>query len=194
MNLTTTQRVKERLDKSQIGDNEAVYGVVVAVSHAMAADMDLLVEQTSRTEIHSPEYGARRIFLKATPVASVSTVHNDSQREYGSSSLVAASDYYVDTATGVLLFDYPIISGPGSVQVVYTGGIAASVEGLVSAGYGDIVDAATTQAVHQFQRRRTPHLSGFSDPTGNTTFTSEIDWLPIVRKTMARYRRWHDAC
>lgn len=80
------------------------------------------------TEYHSPLAGAARLFLKRPPITSITSVHDDPDRIYGSGTLVPAAQYVLeDPGAGLVAFDkHTLAGGLKSVQVVYVGGFAVT--------------------------------------------------------------------
>ncbi len=67
------------------------------------------------------------LFLKGVPIASspVLVLYDDWQREFGSTTIVDADDYYIDSDVGLVHVDYDVGQGKGTVKVSYTGGYSA---------------------------------------------------------------------
>ena len=86
------------------------------------------VEQTTYTQtLDSP--GGLELQLPIGPVSSVTSVHDDPERLYGASTLVAASDYEVDTIRGLIVLKSTSVHGLWSssapyraIRVVYVAG------------------------------------------------------------------------
>ncbi len=77
----------------------------------------------SYTEYYDGRLGSA-IFVNNAPIVSVTSVHDDTDRVFGSDTLVPATDYFADENAGIirLLDDLVFNHGFGNVKVVYYGG------------------------------------------------------------------------
>jgi len=67
--------------------------------------------------------GGGATFIDNYPVDTVTSVHDDLDRVFGSDTLVEANDYYVDQVGGIIrLLSMRFSDGVGNVKVVYLGG------------------------------------------------------------------------
>jgi hypothetical protein len=86
----------------------------------------------SYTEYFSTEY-VSTLFLYLYPVFSITSIHDDSSRIYGASTLIAATDYSclgADAEAGIVRFDTTLVGGwPNSIQVIYKGGYSLDTNG-----------------------------------------------------------------
>ena len=80
------------------------------------------------TEFHSGKAGQTVLILHRPPIASITSIHDDPDRVYGSGTLVAATDYLIsDGEAGLVQFDgWSLQHGFNNVKVVYSGGFAAA--------------------------------------------------------------------
>ena len=128
--------------------------------------------------------GSDRLQLRVIPANTITTVHVDVDRAYGSSTLVASGDYTLDSDLGLLLLDTDsaqgaFTAGYRSVKVVYTAGFTSIPDG--------IVHACGIQVAHWYSNR---------DTIGKTKITqhnSTIDVQPLallgsVRQALGPYR------
>lgn len=110
------------------------------------------VLRTARTEQYRAEPMQRKIFLRGYPVASspALTLKYSPLRDF----TVADDDdslYYVNLEDGVVEYDFPTnytgYANPGAFQVVYTGGMAASLQSLSAAISGTVGSISATDTV-----------------------------------------------
>jgi hypothetical protein len=67
--------------------------------------------------------GGDHIFVGESPIASVTSVHDDVDRVYGANTLIPVTDYFVDTNNGIIkLTDSVTDEAYGNVKVIYLGG------------------------------------------------------------------------
>lgn len=103
-----------------------------------ASGLDQFVESKSRTEDHDVRTAQREFWLRAPPIASITSVSFDEERDFGSGTALDAGDYEFDAATGRLRIRYALHPNPyperylSAARIVYIGGIAATLPALRS--------------------------------------------------------------
>ena len=173
--LTTLARFKEY---AQIATANTTWDAVLATLITQCSKLvEKYCQRTLLTATHTDYYDGkaqREIVLRQFPVTSVTTVHDDSARSYGSSTLVAAADYYADLNRGIIKFDITLGRGRGNLKVVYVAGYAdiGSLPGNVVLAVNKVVGAA-------FNKRKSDGQTG--DSLGNTSFSYE----PIITADVA---------
>jgi hypothetical protein len=193
MELTTLPRVKDRLS---VGANDSQYDDVLermirAASAKVEAYIRRQVLKGTTTEYFDVAPGQELFPLKAYPVTSITTVHNDADRAYGSSTLMAADTYTVDTDTGLLYVEGAyLITGIRALKVVYIGGMAATTSAFVATqDYSNIVDATERQVCFLFNMRGKEGQTAISAATGNVTWIGSTDLTDGVKKDLDDFRR-----
>ncbi len=74
------------------------------------------------TEYQRGQY-TKRIYTRQYPIISVTSVHDDVDRDFNSTSLIATSDYFMDPETGMIeLINGYFQRGVGNIKIVYTAG------------------------------------------------------------------------
>lgn len=128
--------------------------------------------------------GSDRLQLRVIPANAITTVHVDTDRSYGSSTLVASGDYTLFTDSGLLLLDTDsdqgsFSTGYRSVKVVYTGGHTTVPDG--------IVHACGMQVAHWYSNRDTigkPKIVQHN----STIDVLSLELLPEVKQAIGPYR------
>lgn len=122
--LTTLERMKEYL---QIASSNSTWNAVLSTLITQCSR--LINKYCQRTFISTgtlTEYydgnRQRELILRQLPIIAVTSVHDDHARSFPASTLVAATDYYVDLARGMIKFDVTLSKGRGNLKVVYTAG------------------------------------------------------------------------
>jgi hypothetical protein len=128
--------------------------------------------------------GSDRLNLRIRPANTITSVHVDVDREYGSDELVASSDYELFTDEGLLLLKTDsdqgsFTRGYRSVKVVYTAGYTSIPDG--------IVHACGMQVNHWYMNRDTIGKTKISQ-TGATIDVMRLSLLPEVKQALAPYR------
>jgi hypothetical protein len=76
------------------------------------------------------------IYTKIYPIFSISSVHDDADRVYGTDTLIDPGDYSClgdDAEAGIVRFDTPLTGGwPNAIQIVYKGGYSLDTNGYTT--------------------------------------------------------------
>lgn len=195
MNLSTVDRVLALTSATGKATDETraeVAAVLATVSGAVERYLDRLALRTARTEYHDVEVGQRRFALRAYPVTTLTSVAFDPEQAW-TTTITATSDYLspLYDGAGVLVVRYdlaPCVPAPGSLKVVYTGGMATDTDSFVAA-YPDLAGAVDVQTSHEWQRRNALGVSSVSYPDGTTASLSLERWVPSVKQVLDYYRR-----
>ena len=128
--------------------------------------------------------GTDVLYLRVVPVNTITSVHVDVNRAYGSSTLVDSSDYAIDTALGLLLLNTDSTQGAfnrgyRSVKVVYTAGYTTIPDG--------IVHACGIQVNHWYMNRDTIDKTSINQNQSSIAVRS-LELLPSVRQALGPYR------
>ena len=128
--------------------------------------------------------GSDRLQLRVAPANTITSVHVDVDREYGSDSLVASSDYELFTDEGLLLLKTDsdqgsFSTGYRSVKVVYTAGFTSIPDA--------IVHACGIQGNHWYMNRDTIGKSKITQNT-STIDVAPLSLLPEVKQALSPYR------
>ncbi len=122
--LTTLAASKRHLGVSGSDDDTLIDELIDAASEAIERYCGREFNEESRTEYY--DGGADHVVLRARPVSTVTSLHDDPGRDFGARSLVDPSRYAVDELAGIVELDGGRFGkGRLSVKVVYTGGFAA---------------------------------------------------------------------
>jgi hypothetical protein len=194
MDLSTLARVKVHLDatgqKIVKAESESMLSALItAYSASFETYLNRTVEATSRTLQTNVHPGERVFELPAYPVTAITSVKNAEDRDFASATAIDSDDYYCDTEKGLLYVDgYVLLPGPGVLQVVYTGGMAADAASFVTA-FPEIAAALDLQVVSHWQRKDQLAAQGVSLGQGSKSFTGPVKLMPEVRATLAKFRR-----
>lgn len=126
MSLTTLATVKAFKNLSTSEHDAEILRLIPVVDQFIEAYCNVPLEQATVTEYHSTRAGQTTLRLKRYPVISITSLHDDLYRTYGSDTLIAATDYIVEEESGLVILDgrtFP--DGLKNVKVVYVAGYAA---------------------------------------------------------------------
>jgi len=128
MDLTTTDRMRQFMDEGIIRTHDRLMrSIITAMSASIEKHIGRYVEETARTTYVDVESGGLRVVnLRGYPITTMSSIYEDSSREYASGSLVSTSSYSAGADSlrmGRVEFDYNLPRGFEVLKVTYTGGM-----------------------------------------------------------------------
>jgi len=139
------------------------------------------------------------IYTRAWPIVSVDEVLETWDGDWeGADELVADDDYWIEAAAGAIHRLGWWLPGRAAIRATYTAGYvpaetAADGEFEIADGQvlipADITEAAIVQAVHSYQRRTSPGMTGESVQGASVNYYATQGLLPGVKAIMQRYRR-----
>jgi uncharacterized phiE125 gp8 family phage protein len=125
MPLTTLAKVKEQLDipTEETGDDSLLTRLITVADTFVENYCRRYFEAQDLTEYHRGKGGETVLKLNEYPVNSVTSIHDDPDRSYGSTALIDASYYVVDTKSGIVRLDgVKFQAGFDNIKVVYNAG------------------------------------------------------------------------
>lgn len=126
MAICTADDIKEYFNDSSL-DDTIVTTLIATATSQIEAYCDRKFEAHDYVEIfHGGRNGTSKIFLTNYPVDTTKDVkvYEDRNRIFPESSLIPASDYYVEEDTGTILLDATVGPGNGNIKVSYSAGYA----------------------------------------------------------------------
>lgn len=197
MDATTVARVKALLDITGSSQDTVLGSMISAVSKRIEAYLDRPLELTSRTETYSIKPRQNKLYLRAYPVTSISSVKIALDWNFGAVTATSSNDYHVIADNGTLHFTFfPVrnwlddnyATAPDVIQVVYTAGFAADTATLISE-YPDIAMAADLQTVAMWRRRDTPQGNSINVGNSSIQYEKPLNLVPDVIEALSPYRR-----
>ena len=170
------------------------------MSQRIESFIDRPLKSEARTEEYDLRPRQRVIFLRAYPLTAqtdISSIKIDLDWDFAAATAVSSGDYHVDLNTGAVHFNYyPItqylgnntLTAPNAVQVVYTGGLAGTTDGIV-ANYPAIASACETQVIAMWRRRDEPMQKTMKIGDYGSTKEGPVQFLPDVIEALVPYRR-----
>lgn len=183
--------------------------LIPAVSDAIARYLNRhdAIELRERTETFDVERGQRVWQLNAVPVSASPAIdfRFDINREFGSTTQIAAEDIHVDAESGMVRLDYTlhwyagqqlgygwpeIERGYGWVQITYTGGYATTLQGLRSVA--PQLEMAALYTIHAMVKRKTtgPEKYSVQGQAGNTS-KPHLELPEIAKQLLEPFRIWN---
>jgi len=164
---------------------------VVQVSGEVETFLNRTVQAvTNKIEVLDVADGQYNFSLSAFPVTTVANVWNDTERVFGSGTIVAASSYYLNTATGWLFVDKVTpFPGRGVLKVQYTGGMAADTDVFADA-FPDLAGAVAMEVAYRYQRKTALGLVAATVQGGSVAFPVRGQFLGLVESILLSHRRY----
>lgn len=189
--ITTLATIKSILGITSATNDVIISRFVTQVSALIGTFIGRHVEQKDRTEFFRVERDQQLFFLKGYPVDTGQTfeVRNDFSRKFPTGSIIDADNYAVDDEDGILEIDRVTLeSGPRSLRVQYTGGLATTTAGVTTA-FPDLALAAEIQAKWLFKRKDDDGLTAVSAEGGSITAFPDLTLVPEVKRILESHRR-----
>jgi len=140
------------------------------------------------TEVLDVNGGQTLLSLRAYPISSITSIKEATDGDFASATAKTSTNYWQmeNGRTGQVKMRYVgFIGGPGSVQVIYVGGLANETNALPA----DLRMAAIDQVAFAVRRASTAHLESEGQQQGSATYFRESALLPSVSAVFNRYRR-----
>ncbi len=193
MDLTTSARVKEMLDSGGISVGSAIDTLITQMISTYSQNVERFlgrhVESTSRTEQYDIEVGQRFFHLPGSPISSITSVKAADDRDFASADAIDTDNYYADLARGSIEFDTsPSAVGPGTLQIIYEGGMAANTAAFIAA-YPDVAQACDMQIAYVISRKDQLGAQSIGMQSGSIGWSGPVDMLPEVKRILEPYRR-----
>jgi len=169
--------------------DQALLEIITIVSGQIESYLDRKAQVITYTEQLNVEDGQWKFFLKAYPITSITSVHNDYDRVFASGSLIDATDYYIDLVSGCLTIDKTsLVCGAGMLKVVYVGGMAAT-EAAFKTAYPDITGAAAIECAARWLRKGHPNTINATIGGATVSFITRDQFLPDVKAVLDGHLR-----
>lgn len=192
MNLTTVARVKILLNMETTEYDEAINMLIESCSREAEIEMGREALTTSRTKYFDTDALTCVYHLDAWPVTSVTSIKYDADSTFtGSEETFANGDEYALIRNGEMgeVYIYPRLGNhPSSLQVIYTGGMAATTDAFITA-FPDISTAVTEQVAYEFQQRNQLGLNSVSSASASVSTYAPLNLLPKVKRIYSRHQR-----
>lgn len=184
MAITTLSNVKTYMRISVSTFDTNLTALVSQVDKLIKTYLGRNIEaQTGIVEYHDGD-GTDEIHLNEWPSITITSVHDDVERNFNSDTLIASTDYFVDDPSGILILfneESHFQSGKQNVKVVYNAGYATVPV--------DLVLAANKLVAHFFNKQGADgHIQ---ETIGSYSTSYDKKTIPDdVREILNSYRRF----
>ena len=162
--------------------------VILAVSRQVENFLDCRFRLETRTEDLDIAFPGHRTFdLQGKPIASITSVQHDLNRDFVGGQLISATDFSFDPDMATLTLDSALTPGERVLRVVYVAGVATA-QALRSVA-PDIERATLIQAKHVMDRMTSPGGESSVSEQGGSIRTDAMQLLRIVREILRPYQR-----
>ena len=124
------------------------------------------------------------IIVKNPPITSVTSLHDDLDRVYGSAALIDADDYVAYDSGRVELDGGSFSTGLKNIKIIYKGGYT---EATIP---DDLKLACMLQSAFIFKRRKEIGLNAISGVGGSLNISTPMKLLPEVKAILRAYKIW----
>lgn len=177
--------------------NTIIEGMINAVGDIFDNELNRTLESATFT-MHLDGTGTQSIFVPAYPIVSITSINIDSDRVFGSDTLVSSGDYVVYNSRGEITMvksTYPVRYnyfpiGKQNVKIVYVGGYSTT--GTVTLPH-DLQKAAKDQVKFLFKKWQSGEegLTSYSSLNSNVNLVEATDILPMVSRVLDKYRNYY---
>jgi len=167
MALITLEDLRLEVEEKTPANDELLRAMASGIESLWETLTNRTLESTAHTEYHNIQEYGDTIFLKNWPVVSDPAVQlwEDPDWEWGSDTLIAATDYRVDYVNGVIYYNSYFLEGKQTVKVSYTAGYSVS---TLPDGWKRIL---VRQGVHWFHQAKHSKwdVASVAEPAGAGT-------------------------
>lgn len=191
--LTQLATVKEYLGITDTASDTLINNLIDRASEFMETFCGRKFGEASYTEYHDGDGIASKLFLRQWPIiSSLTSLHDDTNRTYGSASLVNTDDYVATNETGIIALDgLRFHVGVANVKAVYSAGY--KLPGGTGSGSPlplDLEQACIELVALRWNDRGKERLGKTSQAMGDGGTESYVQDLPWqIRLILERYRK-----
>ena len=191
MDLCALDQVKmlAGIKADNTNEDDTLRAFIRATSLQAERYMNRKMETKSRTEYRDVTAGQSLFSLDAYPITTITSVHNDPNWGFASSTSVSTTYITYEADTGLLYIDKNVlVPGFQVLKVVYTGGLTTKTSYLYNE-YRDLCFAIARQVVYLHKMKGKFGMDSSASNQGSVTFQVGQQFIPEVRGVLDMYRR-----
>lgn len=163
--------------------------IITAVSAQLQRYLNRWIEATSYTEYFDVHDDAEVFSVHAYPITALTSVKNAVDWTWSATSSISTTYTNYNAHDGlVYVYGQQLAEGYGALQIVYTGGMAANTDELVSGEYADIALACEQQVIAVW-RNKSAFGVGSAGGGNATAQYNGVKILDSVRDILDQHRR-----
>lgn len=189
--LTTIAEVKKFVEGTSTASDAILTALIGPVSESAEVYLNRHTESKSRVEVYPVDYNAPYIWLRGSPITSVSDITLSLNRTFADIDPLDASTYDVITDTGEIFLRpqaFACIGAKGFMQITYVGGMAADTASFMAA-FPRIANAAAMEVVNRFNRAKNPEGNLQFGVSGGVAYQKQLAPLDDFKNALASQRR-----
>lgn len=135
--------------------------------------------------VHTQYYdgrGSKLLFTDYTPILTVTSIHDDSEWEWGTSTLIDSDDYRIHSSKKYIVLKVALSSSDQNVKIVYTSGYP---EDEIPE---DIKQCCIEEVIRKYKHKSDFDVTSKTLPDGSVTYTQK-GLMPLTLKTLNKYKQ-----
>lgn len=183
--LTALANVKEylKIPVAETGDDNILNRLISAADEFVKVYCKRGLEAQAYTEYHSTKSGQDVLMLEQYPVNSITSIHDDPDRNYGSGSLIDTTYYVFEAEPGIVRLDgVTFYAGFQNVKVIYNAGYAT-----IPADLEQATIELVAQKFNSYDKIRQGIVSRTIEGETVRFFLGEL--FPETKAVLDRYRK-----
>lgn len=137
------------------------------------------VKAATYTKYYDGE-GRKLLFLDHLPIISITSINDDSEWEWESSTLIDSDDYMIHSSGQYIVLKVALSSGDQNIEVVYKAGFEAIPE--------DVKQVAIHEVIRWYKHRADFDVTAKSLPDGSVTYTKQ-GLLDTTKLVLDKYKQ-----
>ena len=194
--ICTLADVKDRLGLSNTDNDSVINRIVLGLEEVFNSEVNrpLIVNAADVTEYYTG--CGSELQLLRYPIVSITSIKESTVYDFDSATALTENEAYRIVALGKngilhrVFSDWP--STVDGIQVINRGGFCAAGQSPGTGEFAlpaDLREAAIEQSSFLFKRKDDLGLSGISSQGGSISKFSSINFLPMVKRILDKYRR-----
>ena len=186
MALATVEEVKDfgRLVNLSSEAETEIERLIGAVGSLFDKYTNRTLESATFTEVSNGN-GTDKLFPKNYPIASVTSIHDDPERSYGASTLIAATEYSIIDDVYVQMHDTLFSEDVANIQIIYVAGYTVGTDMP-----GNITQACIEQVLWLFKKGEGHRIGQQAKTQGDSTISFRTTaLLEEVKLVLNLYRK-----
>lgn len=177
--LCTLQEVKEYLDlNTSAEEDKLLESFIDRVTDIFEKWTDRQFKSREYTEYLDGSDGSD-LFPKHYPIISITSIHDDADWSWGSSTEVSSSDYRISNSARYIASQTTFSKEDQNIKIVYTAGYAEIP--------ADLKEASIEEVTRRFKRRKTLGIESKAIGEGSDVYS--VGMPEEVISVLTRYRR-----